>query len=124
MFYPNPMFKSVQGSRPKIQKVRAVLEQEGLDEELVNRRMRDVLLLLEHLVEQEGATVELILDCLYDIYMVQKVNQKVGFRPLNRCLKAIAYMPKPIFKVVGYRWFKKNAPALIVNWLYRKIMKS
>ncbi len=84
-------------------------------------RMRDVRLLLDHLLRQENITIKFILDCLYDVGSVNLINQKVRSQPLNRCMKAIAVMSKPAFRLFALRWLRKNCPELITNWLYRKV---
>ncbi|WP_013324902.1 hypothetical protein [Gloeothece verrucosa] len=85
------------------------------------KRMDDVLLLLENLVDREEATVKLILDCLYDVGSVNLIDKKFPRRPVNGIIKYIARLSKPAFKVVAFRWFRKNSPQLITNWLYKKI---
>lgn len=98
------------------------IQQERVEEELIEeKRMQDVLLLLQHLVEKEEVTVKLILDCLYDVGSVNLINKKIRTRPLNRFMKSIASMSKPVFKIVALRWFKKNCPQLIANWLQSKV---
>lgn len=84
-------------------------------------RMRDVRLLLDHLLKQERVTIKFILDCLYDVGSVNLINQKVRSQPLNQLTKAIAVMSKPAFKLFALRWLNKNCPQLITNWLYRKV---
>lgn len=84
-------------------------------------RMRDVVLLLEQLVEREEITLKLVIDCLYDVGSVNLVNKKFRNRHLNRLLKAIAKLPKPLFKIVALRWVKKNVPILVANWLEGKV---
>ncbi|UBF29277.1 hypothetical protein K9N68_16440 [Kovacikia minuta CCNUW1] len=83
--------------------------------------MHDVMLLIQHLSEQEETTIKMILDCLYDVGSVNLINQKFQNRPLNQLLKAIAWMPKPVFRVFALRWFKKNCPRIITNWLHSKV---
>ena len=83
--------------------------------------MHDVLLLLEHLVRNEETTVKLILDCLYDVGSVNLINQKLRSRTLNGLMKWIAKLSKPVFRIVALRWFKKNCPHLLTNWLYSKV---
>ncbi len=73
-------------------------------------RMHDVMLLIQHLSAQEETTIKMILDCLYDVASVNLINQKFQNRRLNRLLKAIAWMPKPAFRIFALRWFKKNCP--------------
>jgi hypothetical protein len=87
-------------------------------------RMRDVQLLLTHLLRQEDVTIKFILDCLYDVGSVNLINQKVRSQPLNQLTKAIAGMSKPAFKVFALRWLYKNCPRLITNWLHRKVRFS
>ncbi len=91
-------------------------------EELKKReRMRDVFLLLQQLVEREEVTLRLIIDCLYDVGTVNIVNKKFHNKPMNRCLKAIARMSKPILRAVALRWVKKNLPLLLTDWLEKKV---
>ncbi|MGJ3251137.1 MAG: hypothetical protein ACFE0J_08395 [Elainellaceae cyanobacterium] len=92
-------------------------EQELLEAE----RKRDVMLLLENLSKSQEATIKLILDCLYDVGSVRLINKKIHHRSLNRLTRAIANLSKPVFRVFAFRWFKKNCPELITNWLYKKI---
>ncbi|MGJ3248659.1 MAG: hypothetical protein ACFE0I_21590 [Elainellaceae cyanobacterium] len=92
-------------------------EQELLEAE----RKRDVTLLLENLSMSQEATIKLILDCLYDVGSVRLINKKIHHRSLNRLTRAIAHLSKPVFRVFAFRWFKKNCPELITNWLYKKV---
>ncbi|WP_017743863.1 hypothetical protein [Scytonema hofmannii] len=84
-------------------------------------RMHDVLLLLNHLVKSEEATVKLILDGLYDVASVNLINKKLQNRSLNAVAKSIARMSKPAFKIFALRWFQKNCPQLITDWLYLQV---
>ncbi|MHC5597202.1 MAG: hypothetical protein ACYTXC_14880 [Nostoc sp.] len=84
-------------------------------------RMRDVLLLLQNLINSEEATVKLILDCLYDVGSVNLINQKLPLKPVNRLMKLIARMSKPVFRTLALNWFKKNCPKLITDWLHTKV---
>lgn len=83
--------------------------------------MRDVLVLLQHLVEREETTVKMILDCLYDVGSVNLINKKVPLKPANHLMKGIASLSKPAFRMVALRWFKGNCPQLIAKWLYSKV---
>lgn len=87
-------------------------------------RMRDVQLLLDHMLRQEAVTIKFILDCLYDVGSVNLINQKFRAQPLNQLMKAIAVMSKPAFKPFALRWLYKNCPRLITNWLHRKVRFS
>ncbi|MEH2319815.1 hypothetical protein [Nostoc sp.] len=84
-------------------------------------RMHDVLLLLQNLINSEEATVKLILDCLYDVGSVNLINQKLRLKPLNRVMKLIARMSKPVFRTLALNWFKKNCPQLITNWIHTQV---
>ncbi|MBW4564323.1 MAG: hypothetical protein KME32_24915 [Mojavia pulchra JT2-VF2] len=84
---------------------------------LMAERMKDVKLLLLNLANSEEATIKLIIDCLYDIGSVNLINKKLRFRPLNRTMKLIAQMSKPVFRIIAWYWFQKNCPQLIANWL-------
>ena len=87
-------------------------------------RIRDVLLLLQQLVEREEVTLKLIIDCLYDVGSINLVNKKFHNQPMNRFMKAIATMSKPVVRIVALRWVKKNLPTLLTNWLKGKVSFS
>jgi hypothetical protein len=84
-------------------------------------RIQEVLILLTSLVGREEATIKLIIDCLYDIGSVNLINKKVRFRPINSIARFVAKRSKPVAKVFAWRWFNKNCPQLIAQWLYRKV---
>ncbi|MDG2615696.1 hypothetical protein P7L53_05500 [Thermoleptolyngbya sichuanensis XZ-Cy5] len=85
------------------------------------QRMYDVLFLLEQLFHREEATVKLVLGCLYDVGAVNLINQKLTFRPLNRLGKGTARLSKPLFTAIAIRWFHKNVPQLLTEWLHSKV---
>jgi hypothetical protein len=91
------------------------------EERKKQERMRDVLLLLQQLVEREEITIKLIIDCLYDVGSTNIVNQKFVNQPVNRLMKAIATMSKPALRIFALRWVKKNLPILVTNWLETKV---
>ncbi|MEH1941244.1 MAG: hypothetical protein V7L01_13640 [Nostoc sp.] len=100
----------------------SVSSPETLTEKVIEaERMHDVLLLLQNLINSEEATVKLILDCLYDVGSVNLINQKLRVKPVNRVMKLIARMSKPVFKTLALSWFKKNCPQLITNWLHTQV---
>ena len=103
--------------RDKSLKIQKISEEERKKQE----RMRDVLLLLEQLVEREEITLKLIIDSLYDVGLINIVNQKFPNQPLNRFLKAIASTSKPVLRIVALRWAKKNLPRLVTRWLKSKV---
>lgn len=84
--------------------------------------MQNTHLLLENLADREKATVETILDSLYDVGTVRLINQKVNINLLRRPLKGIARFSKPVFRLVAWRWFKRNSPELITRWLFSQVM--
>ncbi|MFW9260663.1 hypothetical protein A4S05_16040 [Nostoc sp. KVJ20] len=95
---------------------------ENLAEKYIEaERMHDVLLLLQNLINSEEATVKLIMGCLYDVGSVNLINQKLRSKPLNRVMKLIARMSKPVFKTLAFNWFKKNCPQLITSWLHTQV---
>lgn len=91
------------------------------EERKKQERMRDVVLLLEQLVEREEITLKLIIDCVYDVGTINLVNKKFRNRPLNRLMKGITQMSKPVLRIVALRWVKKNLPVLVANWLKAKV---
>lgn len=106
---------------PAEKSVKIQLEKRLEEERLKEEKMHDVMLLLGDLVEREEATVKNVLDCLYDVGSINIINKKVGFRPMNRLLKAITRLSKPAFRAVAWRWFKRNSPQLITEWLRKKV---
>ena len=94
----------------------------SVEERMEADRMRDVLLLLEGLVNREEATAKIILDCLYDVGSVHLINQKASCRHLKGILKFIARLSKPVFRFVALRWFKRTCPKLIADWLHTQVM--
>ena len=84
-------------------------------------RMADVTLMLDSMFEREESTVEIIINCLYDIGSVHWIDQRVPNRSLNRLAQWSARWSKPVVKIIAMRWFKRNCPKLITNWLYTKV---
>ncbi len=108
-------------SKSKAITVRPVPPRVAAEERLKQERIHDVKVLLQAMFEREEATVRLILDSLYDIGLINIINKKVKFLPLNRLLKSLSGLPKPIAKKLMWRWFKKNCSQLLANWLYNKV---
>ncbi len=106
---------------PVLPNASQVIPSQSEESIIAQKRMDDVLLMLEHLIEREEATVKVILDCLYDVGSVNLINKKFSRRPVRGLMKHIARLSKPAFKVFALYWFKKNCPQLITNWLYRKV---
>lgn len=93
-------------------------------ERIERERGHDVRLLLENLFEREEVTVKLILDCLYDVGAAKLINRKFAAQPLNRLMKWIARLSKPAFKALALRWFKRNVPQLLTDWLLSRVKSS
>jgi hypothetical protein len=92
------------------------------EERMEQERIRDVLVLLEHLVEREEITLKLILDRLYDVGSVNFINKKFPTQPRRRrVMKSLAKAFKPVAKIYALRWVKKNCPRLVTNWLHNKV---
>ncbi|ESA39041.1 hypothetical protein N836_29245 [Leptolyngbya sp. Heron Island J] len=91
------------------------------EKQLADEHMKDVELLLENMFSREEATLQLVLDRLYDIGSNNLINYRVKPRPLNRMMKWIARLTKPVFHSLAVRWSKKNCPKLIANWLYSQV---
>ncbi len=91
------------------------------EEQMKQQRMHDVQILLKDLAIREEVTIKLIFDCLYDVGAVNLVNQKLHQEMLNKVGKSAAKLSKPAVKIVAWRWFKKNSPELITNWLSKKV---
>jgi len=83
--------------------------------------MQDTQLLLENLAEREKVTVKAILDGLYEVGATRLINQKINIKALKGPLKGIARFSKPAFRLFAWRWFKKNSPRLITNWLFEQV---
>ncbi|MGK7962273.1 hypothetical protein [Crocosphaera sp.] len=90
-------------------------------EKLEIEQKKNVMLLVENLMEREEATLKMIIDCLYDLGSVNLINQKVGVRPLNRVMRLIARLSKPSFRAIAFYWVKRNTPELITDWLLKKV---
>ncbi|MEO0867326.1 MAG: hypothetical protein AAFY17_02535 [Cyanobacteria bacterium J06642_11] len=94
------------------------------EKQLVDEHMKDVELLLENMFQREEATLQLVLDRLYDIGSSNLIDCRVKPRRLNRLMKWIARLTKPMFHRVAVRWSKKNCPKLIATWLYNQVQFS
>ncbi|MEB3219793.1 MAG: hypothetical protein VKN72_26640 [Nostocales cyanobacterium 94392] len=84
-------------------------------------KIHDVLLLLENLTYREEASIKLIIDCLYDIGSVNLIDQRFRSRTLKGSLRLIARLSKPAFKIIAWRWYTRNCPKLIANWLRKQV---
>ena len=91
------------------------------EKQLADEHMKDVELLLENMFQREEATLQLVIDRLYDIGSNNLINYRVKPRRLNRLMKWIARLTKPAFHYLAVRWSKKNCPKLIATWLYSQV---
>ncbi|MEM6253821.1 MAG: hypothetical protein AAF821_12960 [Cyanobacteria bacterium P01_D01_bin.156] len=91
------------------------------EKQLADEHMKDVELLIENMFQREEATLQLVLDRLYDIGSNNLINCRVKPRKLNRLMKWIARLTKPMFHYMAVRWSKKNCPKLIADWLYSQV---
>ncbi len=88
------------------------------DTQMSEERMQDVVLLLERLAAHDETTVRLIMDCLYDVGSVHFINQKMPNPLLNRLMRGTTKLSKPVFRLFAVKWFQKNCPQMIADWLY------
>ncbi len=85
------------------------------------QQMETVALLLDNLFQREEATARSILDCLYEVGAIRLIDQKVPVKVLRWPLKGVARYSKPVFRLFALRWFKKNCPWLITDWLFNYV---
>lgn len=83
--------------------------------------MQDLLVLLINLIYREEITVKSIINCLYDAGSINLINQKFQPGTLNKTLKGVSKLSKPVVRVIAWQWFKANCPPLIADWLRSKI---
>lgn len=82
-------------------------------------RLDEINILLEQLFQREEATAKRIIECLYDIAIVNIINQKIRFSLLNALLKYLLKFPKPLAKVLGLKlYIQPKCPQLITDWLF------
>lgn len=93
----------------------------GTDRQNELERMQDVFLLLDNLAKREEATVKAVLDCLYEVGSTRLINQRVNVKALRAPLKSIARLSKPVFRLFALRWFKRNCPRLVTEWLFNQV---
>ncbi|MBE9223125.1 hypothetical protein IQ215_10505 [Cyanobacterium stanieri LEGE 03274] len=105
----------------KTVKIVAIEEINPQEKRFQEQRMKDLLLLIENLALKEEATIKLIIECLYDVGMINLINKKIKHPSANKIVKRFISLPKPIAKVVAWRWLKKNLPIKLTNWLGRKV---
>ncbi|MGK7954894.1 MAG: hypothetical protein AB4063_06470, partial [Crocosphaera sp.] len=85
---------------------------------------KNLMLLLENLMEREAATFKMIIDCLYEVGSLNLINKKVSLGLLRSLIKFIVKLAKTIFRSIAFYWVINNTPELITNWLLSKIMIS
>ncbi|MGP0128157.1 MAG: hypothetical protein ACTMUB_02460 [cyanobacterium endosymbiont of Rhopalodia musculus] len=92
-------------------------------EQLEAEQKKNILLLIENLIEREEATFKMIIDCLYDVGSVKLINKKFSICPFNQLMKLIAKFSRPGFRCIAFYWVHKNIPKLTTNWLLKKMNK-
>lgn len=102
-------------------KISTSLTQQSQEKEKEAKLINEVRLLVKTLIYQEEITIKEIIDCLYDVGSTNLVNQKLKLGTLNKTLKFMTKMSKPVFKILAWQWFKKNCPDLITGWLQGKV---
>ncbi|XTZ10763.1 MAG: hypothetical protein ACQZ3N_02345 [cyanobacterium endosymbiont of Rhopalodia yunnanensis] len=90
-------------------------------ERIEAEQKKNILILIENLIEREEATFKMIIDCLYDVGSVNLINKKFSICPFNQIMKLIAKFSRPGFRFVAFHWVHKNTPKLITNWLLKKV---
>jgi predicted transcriptional regulator len=116
-----PIRKSTKApEKQKKLNVRAWLETPE-ERDLKEQRKQEILSLLEHLANSQETTVRMILERLYDMGAINLANNRIAFRPLNRTVKSMAKLPKPLVMIGGLCWFKKHCPELIAHWLTSQV---
>ncbi|MDJ0723689.1 MAG: hypothetical protein QNJ38_01095 [Prochloraceae cyanobacterium] len=103
---------------PKLTQRRQELRQE---EEFKHQRMEEVHLLLENLAKREEVAIKMIVERLYDVGKLNFIDKKVRSPRLNKFLKKLLSLPKPLAVRVAFFWFTRNCPRLIVDWLEGKL---
>jgi hypothetical protein len=97
------------------------LTQQAQEKEKEVQLINEVSILLKTLIYQEEITIKEIIDCLYDVGSTNLINEKFNFGTFNKTLKFMTKISKPAFKMLVWRWAKKNSPNLITNWLQSKV---
>ena len=113
----NKQSKKIKKSATVVQYFPKLSEAQKLEIE----QKKNIMLLVENLMEREEATFKMIIDCLYDMGSLNLINQKVSVRPLNRVMRLITRLSKPSFRAIAFYWVKNNTPELITDWLLRKV---
>lgn len=86
--------------------------------EAEHRKVQEIQLILEQLVQREAATVRFIMERLYDVGLINVMNKKVKDHPLGRVVKPLGRASRGSFRSLGTRWFQAQGPKLITDWLY------
>ena len=98
------------------------LEEERMKEDIMaQEKRRDIQLLLENLFKREETTVKMVLACLYDVGSINLINKKISNRSFNGLMKYIATLSKSLFLIIAIRWFHKNVPTLLTDWLLEQV---
>ncbi|HEY9619787.1 MAG TPA: hypothetical protein V6C78_05430 [Crinalium sp.] len=89
--------------------------------QIEQERMQVVETLLNQLFDREDATIRVIFNCLYDVGVINLLQQRFPSLPAKGLVRSAAQFPKPFVKPMAMKWFKKNCPPLIVKWMYGQV---
>lgn len=92
-----------------------------LKKNISEEAMKEVLLLLENLIQREEDTIKLIVDYLYTVGSINLISQKYRSPIVQEILINISRTSKPAFSFFAWRWLKKNLPKKIYNFLSLKV---
>ncbi|MGB8703351.1 MAG: hypothetical protein WCD18_28370 [Thermosynechococcaceae cyanobacterium] len=95
--------------------------QEEVERQAEAERMQEVTLLMTNLFDREEATIKAIFRCLYDVGSINFINRRIQIRPLRSLAKPVTRLVQPVCIFMGYRWFQKQCPPMIVGWLQGKV---
>ncbi len=95
---------------------KAKTEQEKIIEQ---KKLREILILLDQLFRREEATAKGIVGCLYDIATINLINKYCPLWGINATLKYLTRFPRPVAKSLGVKlYLQPKCPKLITDWLY------
>ncbi len=91
------------------------------EERIALKSQQEVLLLLQQLAAREEVTVKLILDRLYDLGVLNIIQNKLRPPIIKGVVRGVAKVAKPVAGLAGVYWFQQNCPQLIADWLIDQV---
>ncbi|MTF40509.1 hypothetical protein VKI21_13600 [Cyanobacterium aponinum UTEX 3222] len=89
------------------------------EKNLEDKKLREILILLDQLFRREEATAKGIVGCLYDIATINLINKYCPLWGINATLKYLTRFPRPLAKSLGVKlYLQPKCPQLITDWLY------